>query len=111
MNQAQALLWSLAVEVPIVVAFGRGSPRLRLAGVALAATLLTHPFCIAALRSLEGAMSYPARVALVEWLVVLVEALLFWRFADMPPRRALLVAVLANAASYFSGLLLRTYVG
>ena len=110
MNQAQALLWSLAVEVPVVLALGRGVDRRRLLGVALAATLLTHPFAIAGFAALQPHLSYPARAAVVESAVALAEGALLWQAAGLPAGRAWGAAAAANAASYLSGLALRTYL-
>ncbi len=110
MNQTQALLWSLAVEVPLVVALGRGVDRRRLLGVALAATLLTHPFAIAGFAALRPHLSYAARAVVVESVVALVEGALLFRVGGLPPGRAWGASVAANAASYLSGLALRTWV-
>jgi hypothetical protein len=103
-------VWSLAIEVPVVMLLWRpqGS-RLRVLGAALAATLLTHPFAITGFRALSPHLSYPARVLVVETAVAAVEAVLFWRVAGMPGPRAVAVSIAANAASYLSGLALRTW--
>ena len=110
MNQTEALVWSLGVEVPVVVALTWGrSDRWRLVPLAFAATLLTHPFAIAAFRGLTPYLPYPGRVVVVESLVSLAEAALYWRLGGLEGRRALAVGVVANAASYLCGLALRTW--
>lgn len=110
MTQTQALLWSLAVEVPIAVALAGGADRRRVLGVALAATLLTHPFAIAGFAALRPHLPYAARAAVVESLVAAIEGALYLRVAGLPPGRAFATSALANAASYLSGLALRTWV-
>lgn len=116
MNQLQALLISLLLEVPLVVGIavglrwsrGRG-PVSRLLLVSLAATLVTHPLAWSSFHVLAPVSGYWPRVLLIEGAVALAEGFLYARFAGLGGRRGLLLGVLANAFSYATGLLvLRT---
>ena len=107
MNQTQALVWSLAIEVPVVMALaGPVADRRRLLAVAAACTLLTHPFAIASFAALRPHLPYPVRAS----VVALVEAGVLASVGGLPRGRALGASVAANAASYLTGLALRTWV-
>lgn len=111
MNQTQALAWSLLVEVPVVWALaGPVADRRRLLAVAAACTLLTHPFAIASFAALRPHLSYPVRALVVESVVALVEGGVLASVGGLPRGRALGASVAANAASYLTGLALRTWV-
>jgi hypothetical protein len=113
MQQHTALLVSLALEVPLVVALGVIAGRRdavqvpwgswALAG--LAATLLTHPFAWwLNEEALRGVLSLWPRMAVIEVSVALVEGALFgWLCRDW--LRGMLLSALANATSFGLGLL------
>jgi hypothetical protein len=109
-TQLEALALSLLIEVPVALALGMqlqpGVARDRLALVALCATLLTHPFAVAAFRQLD-AVPYAARAVAIETAVALVEAALYVRLADLSRRNGLAVGFVANAASFLTGLAIR----
>ncbi|MEC7948704.1 MAG: hypothetical protein VX265_14150 [Myxococcota bacterium] len=112
MNQSQALLVSLLLEVPLVlvIAVGLGWSRgrrsvSRLVLVSLAATLVTHPLAWMSFQALAPVAGYWPRVLLIEGGVALAEGWLYVRFAALGRRRGLLLGVLANAFSYGTGLL------
>ena len=112
MTQTDALLLSLALEVPIVVAlvaWRRWAPG-RLGVVALAAvgaTLLTHPL----LWMLDPSVLPPwpggLRYALPEVAIALIEGAVYAWPAGLGPRRGMMLSVMANALSYGTGLLLQ----
>jgi hypothetical protein len=112
MTQAQALLLSLLIEVPVALAlcawWGPGAHRglRRVALTGLAATLLTHPFAWALLPALHGHLPRYARWLLVEGGVAVIEGLLFWRLGGLHPYRGQLIGWAANALSFGVGLLI-----
>ena len=109
MEQWTALLISLGVELPVALSAGlvlRQERRhlVRLGLVALAATLLTHPFAWAASWYLRRLLPFGPRAAVIEATVVLVEGALYARVARLGWRRGLAVAAVANLASFAVGL-------
>jgi hypothetical protein len=106
MTQLVALVLSLVVEVPVVVAGWRRDPAWRVAAIAAAATLLSHPLVWHGSRALRPLLpSFAVRATITEVGAWLVEAALYTWLLEMPPRRALAVSLLANAASFGAGLL------
>ncbi|GMV39680.1 MAG: hypothetical protein AMXMBFR64_13960 [Myxococcales bacterium] len=105
MTQAEALALSLVVEVPVVLAVARRAcSAVRLALIAVAATLVTHPFAWLA----NGWIPLPfaPRAALIEASVVVAEAVIYGRLVPLGAPRAALASVMANAASFAVGLVL-----
>lgn len=100
-----AFFFTQAVEVPIYAStLARGAPRRSLASrlaIALGASALTHPFVWFAFPLLD--LEWGVTVAWAEAFAVLVEALYLAAFG-LSRRRALGVALLANAASLSLGL-------
>lgn len=111
MSQLDALLLSLAVEVPLVIGGlivltdRDETPRWRIIAIALAATLLTHPLAWAASRTPMPGLSLWERAALIELSVVFAEGLLFALAIRVGASAAMLISLLANAASFGVGLL------
>lgn len=113
MQQHTALLVSLALEVPLVVALGVAASRRDAAPVTwgawavagVAATLLTHPFAWwLNEEALRGVLGMWPRMAVIEVSVALAEGLIFgWLCRAWP--RGLLISALANATSFGVGLL------
>jgi hypothetical protein len=100
-----AFCLSLVVEVPIYLAL-LGTPWPRRVCAAFGTTLLTHPYVWFVLPNpLIPVLGYWGYVVVAEVLVVLVETGVCVCL-DSPPKRALLAAGLANAASYGVGVLL-----
>jgi hypothetical protein len=94
-----------AIEVPLYAVFLKLPWRLRCAA-AFGASALTHPYVWFILPPLlVPKLGYWGYVALVEVLVVIVEAAVFLCLG-VPRRRAFLVALAANALSFLAGLLL-----
>ncbi|MCK8783894.1 hypothetical protein M0638_05800 [Roseomonas sp. NAR14] len=117
MTQTAAFLLSVLVEAvaaALLVAaagWGRlqsrpGSPSARAALAALAGTALTHPAVWHGVPPLADRLGYGTAVLLAEGAVVLAEAPAYRLLAALPWPRALLVSLLANAASTAAGLLL-----
>ena len=113
MTQSEALLLTLAIEVPIAVglvaALRWTSPRrlLLVAASSLAASTWTHPLLWMVEPLLAATIRDRAlRLGLLEAGIALVEAAVYWLAAGLPPRRALLVSVVANGASLGAGLLI-----
>lgn len=115
MTQLQALLLSILLEVPVVVALARllgvDTPLRRLVLTACAATLLTHPFAWHGFRVLSGVFpSYWVKAGVIEGGVAVVEGLLYWRVAGAGFGRGQALGWASNAFSYGIGLLLFRFV-
>ena len=112
MTQWLALALSLAIEVPAAVAgvlLLRWLPAPaagRLAVVAAAATLITHPLAWNANIYLRHALPFVWRGLLIESAVVLVEGVLYARLARLGWRRGAAVSLGANGLSFGLGLLI-----
>lgn len=108
MPQLIALILSLLLEVPVAVAAARrwGHPERRAAWVALAATLITHPFAWNGFGALRPYLPYVARAVVIEGGVALFEGALYAVVLGLGWRRGLLLGLLANATSYGVGLVL-----
>lgn len=108
MTQTTALLVSIALEVPLLlaVAWRSGDRRsLRWLLVGTLATCLTHPVVwhgIPATRPWIG--PWAVRAVLFESFAVIVEGVVFVRVMDWPTSRALALATLANITSFGLGL-------
>lgn len=113
MNQSSALIASLILEVPLVLAAGAALARWRppqpplsaWLQAGLAATLLTHPFAWwLNTQALRGVLPMWPRMLLIEALVALAEGLLFgwlcgrWAYG-------LAIATAVNAFSFGLGLI------
>jgi hypothetical protein len=104
LTQTLALVLTLAIEVPIVVAVvavARWAPG-RLLVVALAAalaSLVTHPLLWLIDPLLVSSLSNAVRLALLESLVTIVEAAIYAGPAGLGLRRGLVLSFVANGAS------------
>lgn len=114
MSQLEAMLLSLAVEVPLalgLVALMRSTTERaewgRLALVAVAATLLSHPFAWFANEHLT--IHWPVRAAIIEVSVTVLEAVLYAWLGRLGLWRGLAVSTVANAGSFGVGLLVFYY--
>ena len=112
MTEFEAMLLSAAIEAPVAGLAvllarwpGRGAWHVALA--AAVATAVTHPLLWQAV--LWGYDIWPAwlAVSLPEAAVVLAEGLLIAWMAQLRLHQAMLVSLLANAASLLAGLLLQ----
>ena len=110
-RQFDALLISIVMEVPLAMGLAMGLAWVeraawsRLFLVAISTTLLTHPFAWWGYRGLRTDLTWehwPAFI-LVEVLVSLIEAVMYWRLARLTLSNAVTVAVLVNAASALFG--------
>ena len=116
MTQTQAVLLSIAIEVPCVVAWVRGrrladAPVGWLVLLGAAATALTHPFVWHGTPAMASWIpSWPVRVAITEIGAWLVEAAVYRWKIPLSWRSALTVSGLANAASFGFGLIWLTWV-
>ena len=120
MTQLQALLLTVAIEVPAVMALvwllgSSWAPRLvrveyvsgqvTLVATAAAASLLTHPFAWwANTELLRGRLPFMERATVIELSVIGAEALLYAWLLGLEPGAALLVAAVANGLSFGLGL-------
>ena len=116
MTQLQAQLLTLAIEVPVVAAVfeARGwavdsRHRLRLYGVAVAMSLITHPFAWTLNQDLRP-MPFWQRATIVEALVVVLEGALLARWGQLGWSRGYALGFLANATSFGLGLVLSPYL-
>ena len=117
MTQLQALLLSILIEVPVVLALARalgGLERVgwrRLVVVGCAATLLTHPFAWHGFSVLRDVVSpYPLRALVIEGGVAVVEGLLYGTVGRMGLARGQALGWASNAVSYGIGLVLFRWV-
>ena len=118
-SQLSGLVISLGMEVPLAMAMGLGLSWVektewkRLLVVAVTTTLLTHPFAWWGYRGLrwELGWSYGLALSVVEVLVTLAEAAVYWRAARIPPGKALILAAVVNACSALWGGELRGILG
>ncbi len=112
MTQTRALLLTLALEVPLVLAlvlWRRWAPPRRLWIVVLAAvgaTLLTHPLLWMLDPEILPAWPGGLRFLLPEVAIVLLEGAVYAWPLGLGWRRGLLLSVLANVLSYGVGLLI-----
>jgi hypothetical protein len=109
MSEAEALLISMAIEGPIAFAIvalarwpSRGAAHAGLAS--MVATAVTHPQMWALAIWSFGRFPYGPAILTIEALVVVVEAALIAWMAQLTLRRAGLVSLVANAASFLFGL-------
>jgi hypothetical protein len=112
MNQLTALVLTLGIEVPVALGLGAAWGLLgdggggRILRIALAGTLLTHPFAWHLLPALHGVLPLFAQLLLVEGGVAVIEGGLYGRFTPFGYGRGQLVGWAANALSFGLGLLL-----
>jgi hypothetical protein len=109
MTETVALLLSIVIEAAVaaalVSALRWGSPA-RAAIAASLATFVTHWFAWHGVPWLEAPLGYRTAVLLVESAVVVFESLAYVAIVPLPPRRAFVTSLVANAASTASGLTL-----
>ncbi|MEZ6006175.1 MAG: hypothetical protein R3F05_00195 [Planctomycetota bacterium] len=109
MTQTTAFLLTLLIEVPVAVVLLAWAGKARgrwgtVVLVATAASLVTHPLlCLAPVSTRN-----PETLWLAEGLITLVEAGIYKVSLGLPARLALLVSLVANAASLGIGLLLHS---
>jgi hypothetical protein len=111
MSEAEALLISMAIEGPVAFALvtlanwpSRGA--LHVGAASTVATAVTHPQMWTLAIWSYGRFPYWPAILAIEALVVVVEAALIAWMARLPPARAGIVSLAANAASFLFGLLL-----
>ncbi len=110
MSQFQALILTLSIEIPIVMAIA-WLWRSRVEAdwetiimVTAAASLLTHPFAWYFNEMLIGVVRFAVRAAVLETFIVLAEMVILAVFARMAWRTALTASFVANMASFGAGL-------
>ena len=107
--QLFGLLISLMVEVPVVLILPRllrwEACRSRLWLLAPGVTLLTHPLAWSSNSALLQ-ITPLLRLTGIELAVVAVEGLILGRWGGLGVRRGMLLALLANAASFLLGLVM-----
>lgn len=97
------------LEVPLALGLARARrwpvSTARLLAVAVASSLLTHPFAWHGMSALAPHLPRGARYLLVEGLVALAEGALYARLVPLSWRRGLLLGLFANGFSFGLGLL------
>lgn len=109
MNQITALILSVLIEAVIaaaLVTLWRAGDARRAALAATLATLVTHWAAWWGVSSLEGSLGYLPAVVVVEACVVLAESVAYRLIVPLRLPRALVVSLVANAASAGVGLAL-----
>lgn len=108
MGQWQAFALTLALEIPVAVGIawlcGLRDQIWRVTGIAVAASLLTHP--IAWFLATTGLADMPFwwRAALIEIAVVVAEAIVYRAGLKAPWKTAAAMSLAANATSFGCGL-------
>ncbi len=110
MQQYTALLLSLAVEAPAgVIAMmllrGESTLYMRAATVAVASTLLSHPFAWYANTVWLWHLPFAERAAVIELSVVAFEAMFYIWLVPLSWKKGFMVSLIANTASFALGLL------
>ena len=107
-QQFGALLLSLLLEafMAVIVGYGWWGHPYTLAMIAIAATLITHPFVWFLFAAGEEYLNYGLRLVFIELLVVGVEAVAFHWGARYPLRRSVLLSLMTNSASLLFGKLI-----
>lgn len=104
------MLLSIAMEAPIVLAFGRAAsrdePTVRLLMVAVGATLVTHPFAWYGVQALSGPLGMWPALGLVELGVGLAESVFYARIAGLGWRWGFVAGFASNAVSAGYGVLI-----
>lgn len=110
MNQPEAMLLSIAIEMPIVLLVGRAAsrdePTVQLLMVACGATLVTHPFAWYGMAALDGPLGTWPALGVVELGVGLAESLFYARIAGLGWRWGFLAGFASNAVSAGYGVLI-----
>jgi hypothetical protein len=107
-QQLGALLTSLLIEALTVVIVGYcwlGMPY-TLATIAIAATLMTHPFVWLLFAMGKGDLNYELRLVLIELMVVGVEAVAFHWVTRYSLSRSVILSLMTNSASLLFGKLI-----
>ena len=110
MTQPEAMLLSIAIETPIVLAIARASsrdePTVRLLMVAFGATLVTHPFAWYGVQALMGPLGRWPALGIVELGVGLAESVFYARIAGLGWRWGFLAGFASNGVSAGYGVLI-----
>lgn len=108
MSQLDALLRTIAIEIPVGLAClyvaGQRVPPWRAILTIAACSLVTHPFAWWANRQLAQYLAFAPRAAIIEAAVAAIEATLLRGVLGLGWRLALVVAVVMNLASFGFGL-------
>lgn len=110
LSLGRALLLTVAVEAPVAWLCGLRSWRGQ--GVLLLVNVITNPLlnltlALAAMAGLHTVRSpFDAALIALECVVVMSEALMLKAALALPTRKAFLISLAANAASYLAGALL-----
>jgi hypothetical protein len=109
MDQGSALMLTLAVELPVVIVLLRRASVVvvwpRAVTVIVLASLVTHPLAWRVARALSPD-EYTLGIAIIEAVVVAVEALWLRALLPIGLKTAALTSLIANAASFGVGALL-----
>jgi hypothetical protein len=109
-TQPEAMLLSIAIEAPIVLALGRASsrdePTVRLLMVAIGATLVTHPFAWYGVPALGPALGAWPAFGVVELAVAVVESVFYAQIAGLGWRWGLAAGFVSNSVSAGYGVLI-----
>ena len=113
MTQFIALLISLAIEIPIVLLlihflqrFSSSVELLAMFALACGATLLTHPLAWMSNQIIIHDLIFPARIIIIEAIVVFVEGFLYSQVLDLGWRKGLYLSMIANIASFCGGMII-----
>jgi len=108
MNQPEAMVVSILIEAPIVLLLSRLSSSkdsaVLVGLVAVAATLITHPFAWWGNVAFSPLLSWIPRIAFIETGVFIVEGVVFAIGVGWSVRKGLLLSFLANLTSTLFGI-------
>ena len=102
MTEFEALILTLACEVPVMLLLARRLPVLRVLPVAVTASLITHPIAWH-MASILSPAEYRAGMAWIEGGVVLIEAIWYRIWLSRIFLQALAWSLAANAFSFMVG--------
>ena len=100
-----ALFLTIILEIIVLLAFAKWQHSLKireLIPICVCVNLATHPLATMG-QSIAGLPLLPT-----EMVVILLEALAYWRIGEIKPSTAIILAVLTNAVSAITGLAVET---
>ena len=114
MTQFEALALTLAVEIPVVVGlaryFGLRDHPGRVAAIAAAASLVTHPLAWFLSAATTASLPFWGSAALIETAVIAAETFIYRQALGISTKHALLFSLTANALSFGAGLAIYWYL-
>ncbi len=112
MTQPIALLIGLAIEIPLVLGLTLSLHQmnikqlLQLLIIICATNFITHPLAWESNNLLMPYLNFPTRATIIESAAVAVEGTIYAVVSELGWRHGMIVSLVANAASFFAGLVI-----